>query len=154
VEGMAPDDAYSFVETLAEKHLILLDWGEHILEFLVKIDEPKAWPQIKSSLERKELRYGFAIRRFIKDLSREHQIEFLGIWTEPKIIDAYELETMVNLVLELDLENGARLEFLRKLDPRVRGYRGSYRDIDLLRNRVEEAIARLGPSKIQFFENE
>jgi serine/threonine protein kinase len=152
VEGMKPTDSYEAIESLAQKKLILLDWQESVLECLVKIDEAKAWPQIKNSLERNEIRYGFAIRRFIKDLSLQHQIEFIRIWTMRENIDGYELESMVNLVLELKLSDDTRLEFLRKLEPRVLAYRGGYRDIAFLKQRVAEAIARLGSLGVQLFE--
>src|SRR5207237_8291068 len=47
IGGMSSEDAYSIVQNLANDSLILLDWGETILEVLVVIDEEKKWHAIK-----------------------------------------------------------------------------------------------------------
>ncbi len=140
LEGIPPAEAYEAVKGLAERGHILLDWGESLLELLVRLDEPRAWPEIRQSLETRESAYGFKVRRYIKYLSLEHQIETLNIWLMWENIDSYDLENIVNIVLESNFDSLTRLGFLRTLKARIQVYRGQFRDRDLLRQRVMAAM--------------
>jgi hypothetical protein len=119
---------------------ILLDWGESLFELLVRFDEPRAWPEISQSLEKREGAYGFKIRRYIKYLSLEHQIECLNKWLRWDALNSYDLENIVNIVLESDFPNSARLEFLRVLKAKIELYRGQFKDRNLFRQRVLTAM--------------
>src|SRR2546430_14175226 len=77
------------------------------------------------------------LTRFVVSLT--HQIEFMKIWLMREHIDIYDLESTVNMLLASDVSDAIRLEFLKEVQLRVEAYRGPFRDIDRLRQRMTEA---------------
>ena len=139
VDGMPTFEAYSAVQALAHDNLILLDWGETVLEVLVVIDEAKTWPQIKTAVKENDIRASFRVKRYIGNLSPEHQSEFISMWLEQKGVDSYAFGNMLETILHIDLLKTTRLKFLKKLQVKVE-LRGSFRDSYLLSQRITSAI--------------
>jgi serine/threonine protein kinase len=146
VEGVPRKEAYLTIQSLAKEKLILLDWGESIFELLVIIDEAKAWPEIKRVATDTDVRNSFRVRRFIGYLTPAHQIEFMTIWLNQDSRDSYTLETMLNIILQLELTNVTRLNFPRKLQLRVESYRGVFKEKDLLEKRIAAAMNSMDES--------
>jgi hypothetical protein len=139
--GIPSDESFPIIENLVKNKMILLDWAENIWESLVKVDEQKAWPRIKDAVERDEIRYIFVVLRFLKDLSIDHQIELVRMWIESKAIDGvYDFENMLRMVLDLEVNNGTRLEFLTELERRILASRGSQRDLAAVRKKINDAV--------------
>jgi len=140
--GMSTEDAYSVVQNLANNNLILLDWGETILEVLVLIDEEKTWPAIKKAVTDNDIRSSFRVKRYISNLSPEHQTEFVTLWLEQPGIDSYAFGNMLDTILQLELPQPARFRFLKELKTKVE-LRGSFKDSYLIRQRVSSAIKEI-----------
>ncbi len=140
--GMSTEDAYSVVQNLANNNLILLDWGETILEVLVLIDEEKTWPAIKKAVTDNDIRSSFRVKRYISNLSPEHQTEFVTLWLDQPGIDSYAFGNMLDTILQLELPQPARFRFLKELKTKVE-LRGSFKDSYLIRQRVSSAIKEI-----------
>lgn len=139
IEGMTAVDAYSSVETLAHSNLILLDWGETVLEVLAIIDEDKTWPAIKKAVQDNDIRSSFRVKRYIGSLSPEHQAEFITLWLDQKGVDSYAFGNMLDTILQIELPKPTRLKFLEKLRITIE-LRGSFKDSYLLRQRIADAL--------------
>lgn len=140
VQGLPTANAYSAIQSLEERKLILLDWAESVFELFVVVDEGRAWPEVKKAAQDGDVRNSFRVRRFIGYLTPAHQIEFMTIWLNQDLRDSYTLEAILNLIPELQLTDGTRLMLLRKLQAKVESYRGVLKDRDILKNRIAAAI--------------
>ncbi|MGI8835445.1 MAG: protein kinase domain-containing protein [Pyrinomonadaceae bacterium] len=139
ISGMSSGEAYSAVQTLANNNLILLDWGETIFEVLVVIDEKRTWPAIKKAVKDNDIRSSFRVKRYIGNLSPEHQIESISLWLDQPGVDSYAFGNMLDTILQIELPKPTRLKFLKELKTNVQ-LRGSFKDSYLLLQRMTDAI--------------
>jgi serine/threonine protein kinase len=143
VHGLPRADAYSAIQSLAERKLILLDWGESVFELFVVVDEARVWPELKKAAQDGDVRNSFRVRRFIGYLTPAHQVEFMTVWLNQDLRDSYTLEAILNLIPELQLTDGTRLMLLQKLQAKIESYRGVLKDRDILKARIGAAISSM-----------
>jgi hypothetical protein len=121
VHGLPHADAYSAIQSLAERKLILLDWDESVFELFLVVDEARVWPELKKAAQDGDVRNSFRVRRFIGYLTPAHQVEFMTVWLNQDLRDSYTLEeAILNLIPELELTDGTRLMLLQKLQAQNR----------------------------------
>jgi serine/threonine protein kinase len=120
LEDVPNDTAYSVVQNVMGRNLLLLDWGETILGVLANIDEEKAWPEIVSGMRNAKLT-AFQARQLAEVLSREHQSEFLELWID-QTKDPWFFEYIFKAILEAKVEPGKGAELLDRLEARVQGF--------------------------------
>jgi hypothetical protein len=140
-------EAYDTVLSLADRKLILLDWGETVDELLVLIDEERAWPSIKKRVADNDIKSSFRMRRFIGRLSTNHQVELMVTWLNHDIDDQYSFDNIMEIIRGLKTDSSVRRELLFKLRIQIESYRGTIRERPRLIQKLEAAEKLLGPGE-------
>lgn len=121
----APKDAaYAAVQSVMDRGMLLLEWGETALALLAGIDEERTWPEVVKGMNDGSLN-SFRARELAPALSVEHQAEFLTIWID-SLNDAYYFDYAFKGVLASRIDSKAKSELLRQLENKVEHFSGRF----------------------------
>jgi hypothetical protein len=126
LKAVPKDRAYAAVQGVADRGLLLLDWGETPLALLASIDEERAWPKVVEEITKGDMN-GFRARELAPVLSSEHQTEFLGLWTE-RTKDAWYFDYLLKAILGAGIAYDSKSKLLSKLKEKAEAYRGQFKN--------------------------
>jgi hypothetical protein len=118
------DTAYDAVQSVMDRGMLLLDWGETALVVLASIDEERAWPEVAKGINDGSLN-SFRARELAPVLSVEHQAEFLTSWID-SLKDAWYFDYAFKAILDSRGNSKAKLELLERLKSKVEGFSGRF----------------------------
>jgi serine/threonine protein kinase len=116
------DVAYSAVQRLMDRGMLLLDWGETVLVLLASIDEERAWPEVAKGISDGSV-HSFRGRELAAVLSVDHQAEFLTSWID-SLKDAWYFNYAFKAIIDSRGSSQAKLELLERLKNKVKHFTG------------------------------
>lgn len=137
LDGVPTDEAYLTALGLARQNLILVDWTETELEVLVRIDEDRAWEDVKRLVNQRD---DFKLRRVLRLLSSAHQLELVSLWLARGIVDGWFFPYAVDAVVRLDTTLSTKRDLLLGLKSQVSLFTGNLKDRRQLLNAIDAAI--------------
>jgi hypothetical protein len=134
------DTAYAAVQSVMDRGMLLLDWGETLLAVLAGIDEKRAWPEVAKGMSDGDLN-GFKARELAAVLSVEHQTEFLTLWID-SVKDAWYFDYAFKAILDSRVDSKGKLELLQRLKNKVERFPGNF-------NKREDLLADIRKGELR-----
>lgn len=137
LKAVDKDAAYTAVQAVIARGMLLLDWAETPLSVLASIDEERTWPAVVDFMRSRE-QNGFRAREIAEVLSTAHKREFLDLWID-RSTDAWYFDYILKAILAAGIGARAEEELLAKLYKAVRAYRGVFKNQTEVLTAIEEA---------------
>ncbi len=124
LHGFDSDAAFTAIEGVYDRQLLLLDWAETKFDLLVQVDEERAWP-----LVRKEAAHmsGWMLGRLLPFLSIDHQLDVARDWVDSARGDSWDWDRMVVAIAEIQAPAPDIVPILEELAAGLENYSGQYR---------------------------
>jgi hypothetical protein len=117
--------------------VLLLDFSETGLLLLVKIDEDKALPDVKNTLNKGD---DFKLRNILRVMSPKRQEEIIAMWLKRGINDSWHFESVLEVIVESHMDSKPKQALLRHLLGEIEGFgRNFARRVELIR-RINSAL--------------
>jgi hypothetical protein len=140
LHGLPANEAYPAFADLSARGLILLDWGESELKFLVRIDEDRAWPGMRVLLDARE---NWKVRGVLPYLSPPRQAECIKLLL-PRLDSYYDFEGILKTLQTSAMADRLKLEGLTLLLERTRAFTGRFDSRDAFIKAVQREQRKLG----------
>jgi serine/threonine protein kinase len=109
--------AYDAVVSLKERNLLVLDWSETELSFLVVIDEDRAWPAVQEFLKTAN---DFRSRHLISRLSAQRRRMMTRQWIEKGVEYRWYADDQIELLVKAEFPLQERNELLQLVENHIR----------------------------------